>query len=153
MLQRDELLKQSEASSPSELAASVIRKIETENVDAGEVDGGCKGIETDEIVNELKKVKRQNFVTHCLLSVMIVLTVAWQLSEVSLVMKVKEGLNHPFRSFGSMLKGMVKVPDMNGQEPANNKEHQPESSSLPSLKIPDMPHMDALNLGFNNGNQ
>lgn len=146
MLKRDDLLEQSKASSPSDQAASVVQKTESKNVD-----GRCSGSETDEIVKELKKVKRQNFVTHCLLSVMIVLTVAWQLSEVSFIMKVKDGLNHPFRSFGSMLKGMVKVPDMNGQE-ADNKERGPESPSLPSL-IPEMPQMDVPNLGLHNGKQ
>ena len=77
--------------------------------------------------------------THCLLSVMIVLTVAWQLSEVSLILKVKDGISHPFRSFGNMLKGMVKVPNMNGQE-ADDKEHPSESPSIPSMIIPNMSH-------------
>ncbi|KAK7280864.1 hypothetical protein RIF29_08403 [Crotalaria pallida] len=131
----DEVLKQSKASTPSVLPAPAVQKIESdEKVDAaGEVDSKCNGSETtDEIVKELKKVKRQNFVTHCLLSVMIVVTVAWQLSEVSLIMKVKDGINHPFRSFGSMLKGMVKVPNMNGEE-GDNKEQQSESPTLPNM--------------------
>ncbi|MED6133176.1 hypothetical protein PIB30_026100 [Stylosanthes scabra] len=149
MLQRDEQLAKSEASSPSGQKASGIEKNEN---DSCKVDGRCKRItETDEIVKELRKVKRQNFVTHCLLSVMIVLTMAWQLSEVSIIMKVKDGINHPFRSFGSMIKGMVKA---NGQEDDNNKEQSDESSSFASsLKLPEMPHMDVTNLGINNGNQ
>ncbi|XP_061338745.1 uncharacterized protein LOC133285518 [Gastrolobium bilobum] len=147
-LERDEILKLSEASNPSELLASVVEQIGSEKVD-----GGCRGSESDdEIIKELKKVKRQNFVTHCLLSVMIVLTVAWQLSEVSLILKVKNGLSNPFRFFGSMIKGMLKVSDKNGQE-HDNKEHPPESSSLPSLKVPEMPHMDISSLGLHNGKQ
>ncbi|XP_016196958.1 uncharacterized protein LOC107638277 isoform X2 [Arachis ipaensis] len=148
VLQRDDPLAQSEASSPSGSEASTIMKTENKNADSS-----CKGsTETNEIVKELRKIKRQNFVTHCLLSVMIVLTVAWQLSEVSIIMKVKDGINHPFRSFGSMIKAMVKV---NAQEDDNNnKEHDDESSSsLASLKLPEMPRMDVTNLGINNGNQ
>ncbi|KAF5773687.1 hypothetical protein HanXRQr2_Chr13g0591331 [Helianthus annuus] len=38
--------------------------------------------EEEKILKELKKVRRQNVVTHCLLSVMILLTVTWQISEV-----------------------------------------------------------------------
>ncbi|KAL1319876.1 hypothetical protein HN51_064611 [Arachis hypogaea] len=147
VLQRDDPLAQSEASSPSGSEASTIMKTENKNADSS-----CKGsTETNEIVKELRKIKRQNFVTHCLLSVMIVLTVAWQLSEVSIIMKVKDGINHPFRSFGSMIKAMVKV---NAQEDDNNnKEHDDESSSsLASLKLPEMPRMDVTNLGINNGN-
>ncbi|XP_027337658.1 uncharacterized protein LOC113851391 isoform X2 [Abrus precatorius] len=122
MLKGDETVKkQSEA--------CVVQKTESENEDGG-------GSENEEIMKELKKVKRQNFVTHCLLSVMIVLTVVWQVSEVSLILKMKDGLSHPFRSFGNMLKGIVKVPDVNGQED-DNKQHPPpqESPSLPSLGL------------------
>lgn len=69
-----------------------------------------------EIVKELRKLRRQNFVTQCLLSAMIVLTVAWQVSEVSLILKVKDGMRHPFKSFGSMLTGMLKDPRANDQD-------------------------------------
>lgn len=149
-MKRDEKLEQSEASSPSEPVTCVIKKTESENGadGGGEVDEGIRGSEKDEIKKELKKVKRQNFVTHCLLSVAIVLTVAWQLSEVSLILKVKEGINHPFRSFGNMLKDMVKdkVPDINGHVADKNKENN-ESTSLTSLNIPEMPRIDVPNLG------
>ncbi|KAK7387589.1 hypothetical protein VNO78_28500 [Psophocarpus tetragonolobus] len=86
-----------------------------------------KESENDEIMKELKKVKRQNVVTHCLLSVMIVLTLAWQLSEVSIMLKVKDGLSHPFRSFGKMLKGMVKAPDLNLNAQQNDDHHESPS--------------------------
>ncbi|CAK8567148.1 unnamed protein product [Lathyrus sativus] len=130
---RDETVNRSEVSP----VASVIEEKESETVVDGE---GCKEEEKDEIMKEVKKVKRQNFVTHCLLSVMIVLTVAWQLSEVSLIMKVKDGINHPFRSFGNMFQEMKeKAFDMSGQNADDNV-----SLSLPStVKVPDMTKMDA----------
>ncbi|KAI3803940.1 hypothetical protein L1987_32106 [Smallanthus sonchifolius] len=62
----------------------------------------------ERIVKELKIVRRQNVITHCLLSVMILLTAAWQISEVSIILKLKNGISHPFRSFGSMLKSVIK---------------------------------------------
>lgn len=134
MLKGEEILEQYDVSSSSDPVASVIEETGSENEDVG----GSKGSENDEIIKELKKVKRQNFVTHCLLSVMIVLTVTWQLSEVSLLLKVKDGLSHPFRSFGNVLKGMVKKsPDLNGQD-ADDKQHPSESSSLPSMMMPSM---------------
>ncbi|XP_054807416.1 uncharacterized protein LOC129309747 [Prosopis cineraria] len=148
MLKGEGALEQSEASGPTELVPSATEEIENKNVKLGEVDETCSG--NDEIVKELKKLKRQNFITHCLLSVMIVLTVTWQISEVSLVLKVKDGLNHPFRAFGSLFTGMFRAPDMNGQG-ADDKEDQSESPVLPSLKIPDMPQVDIPNLGSNIG--
>ncbi|KAJ7945567.1 Ciliary neurotrophic factor [Quillaja saponaria] len=119
-LREGDMLKQSETSSPLEGIASAVGEKEGKNENV--IQAGDNSIENkiDEIVKELKKVRRQNFVTHCLLSVMIVLTVAWQLSEVSLLLKVKDGLNHPFRSFGSMLSGFLTVPDRNGQAGVKN---------------------------------
>ncbi|XP_028771939.1 uncharacterized protein LOC114729139 [Neltuma alba] len=139
-------LEQSEASSPTEIVPSAAEKAENKNVKVDEVGERCRG--NDDIVKELKNLKRQNFITHCLLSVMIVLTVTWQISEASLVLKVKDGLNHPFRAFGSLFTGKFKLPDMNGLR-ADDKDDQSESSALPSLKIPDMPPMDISNLGSN----
>ncbi|CAI8598064.1 unnamed protein product [Vicia faba] len=141
-----ELSKTLDVSSPSKPVASVIEEKESEIVDGG--DCKEKEKEDDELVKEVKSVKRQNFVTHCLLSVMIVLTVAWQLSEVSLIMKVKDGINHPFRSFGNMFNEMrEKAFDMNGHD-ADDKENN-KSLPLPStvVKVQDMIKMDVPNLG------
>jgi hypothetical protein len=150
---RDETVNhQYEESKPSEPVAAVNEEKESEAVD----DGGGKGSENndEEIIKEVKKVKKQNFVTHCLLSAMIVLTVAWQLSEVSLVWKVKEGINHPFRSFGNMVKDTMKdvkekVSDFKGKDDADDKENNESTSLTPSIMIPDITNnMDVPNKGM-----
>ncbi|KAJ4835923.1 hypothetical protein Tsubulata_026524 [Turnera subulata] len=128
---------------------------ELENEKSSEVVGGGGGgsrteIGAEEIVKELKKVKKQNLVTHCLLSVMILLTVTWQLSEVSLLLKVKDGLSHPFRSFGGLLAGMVLGPgrrraEDNGNN-GNNGNHQngalTVAGAASSLRMPELPALD-----------
>ncbi|XP_059316482.1 uncharacterized protein LOC132067299 [Lycium ferocissimum] len=103
----------------------------------------------EKVVKELRKIQKQNFITHCLLSAMIVLTVTWQLSEVSLILKMKDGLNHPLRSIGSMLTGWIKGPKpvLNGQEGDLNHstkqlKHKVEAMHLPKIKVPDFPHME-----------
>ncbi|KAL6969248.1 hypothetical protein U1Q18_028972 [Sarracenia purpurea var. burkii] len=99
----------------------------------------------EELIRELTKVKRQNFITHCLLSVMIVLTAAWQLSEFSLVLKVKNRLNNPFKSFGSILTGLIKgriVNAQNGEKHSVTEQQQIEGSALPYLKIPELAHLN-----------
>ncbi|CAM8951513.1 unnamed protein product [Rhodiola kirilowii] len=85
----------------------------------------------DEIIKELKKVRRQNVVTHCLLSAMMVLTLVWQLSEIALLSKVKNGLNNPLKAMGGMLLGAIKRLG-NGQ--SRGKESD-ESRSLPKIKV------------------
>ncbi|CAL5421107.1 unnamed protein product [Camellia sinensis] len=75
---------------------------------------------------------------------MIVLTVAWQLSKVSLVLKLQDGLSHAFKSFGSMLTGMLKGPvvsDQNGAKKSSSKQQQVDGPSLPPLKIAELPHL------------
>ncbi|CAN8313350.1 unnamed protein product [Cochlearia groenlandica] len=62
----------------------------------------------EEIAKDIKEVKRQNKVTHVLLSALIILTLTWQLSEYSMIFMMKERLSHPVKSIGSMLSGMFK---------------------------------------------
>lgn len=100
-----------------ELSSAEVDDVETKMESAGEDEGGSSvEIGTEEIVKELRELKKQNFVTQCLLSVMIVLTVVWQVSEVSLILKVKEGLSNPLKSFGGVFSWMLKGPDTNGQD-------------------------------------
>ncbi|EEF47453.1 uncharacterized protein LOC8286781 [Ricinus communis] len=105
--------------------------------------GSSTEIGAEEIVKELKHVKRQNIVTHCLLSALIVITVAWQVSEVSLILKLKDGFTHPFKSFGSVLAGMIKLPGANTKDAEKDKEHTEASSPL---HMPELPHIPDLGL-------
>ncbi|KAL9678201.1 hypothetical protein QQ045_016040 [Rhodiola kirilowii] len=85
----------------------------------------------DEIIKELKKVRRQNVVTHCLLSAMMVLTLVWQLSEIALLSKVKNGLNNPLKALRGMLLGAIK---RLGNGKSRGKESD-ESRSLPKIIV------------------
>ncbi|KAK1376115.1 hypothetical protein POM88_032308 [Heracleum sosnowskyi] len=44
-----------------------------------------------------------------------VLTITWQISEVSLLLWLKNGVTHPVRSFGSLVKGML-IPNSGNKE-------------------------------------
>ncbi|KAJ6326297.1 hypothetical protein OIU78_013409 [Salix suchowensis] len=44
-------------------------------------ENGIENSAAEEIVKELRKLRRQNFVSQCLISAMIVLSVAWQASQ------------------------------------------------------------------------
>ncbi|KAL6186317.1 hypothetical protein ACLB2K_042437 [Fragaria x ananassa] len=64
--------------------------------------GGGEEFDKEEMVKELNNLKRRNTITHWLLSVMIVLTIAWQASEVTMLLKVKNGLSNPFSYVGDL---------------------------------------------------
>ncbi|KAF6161488.1 hypothetical protein GIB67_009367 [Kingdonia uniflora] len=91
-----------------------------------------KGIE--DVLKELKKVKKQNSITHLLLSIMIVLTTTWQISEVSLILILKNKFTNPFKSFGDMVSGAIKGSGANAL--LDKHDH------TPSLQIPEIPHID-----------
>ncbi|XP_027100305.1 uncharacterized protein [Coffea arabica] len=151
-LQEDGMLEEPKASADNskvpnpEAEAEAGEKSETAN-EARKGDSSSE-IGKEDIIKELNEVKRQNFITHCLLSAMIVLTVAWQLSQVSLILKVKEGLSHPFKSLGGMITGLLKGNRrITGQEVdklASSVMPKPilAASSLPDLKIPELPRVE-----------
>ncbi|XP_071736406.1 uncharacterized protein [Rutidosis leptorrhynchoides] len=108
--------------------------------------------EEQKIVKELKEVKKQNLITHCLLSVMILLTVVWQVSEVSIILKLKDGVSHPFRSIGNMFMGMIKPRKSNGNDEVIDSSsitsNLIEASPVHDLKIPELPHVELPKLDF-----
>jgi hypothetical protein len=57
-----------------------------------------------QITKDIKIIKRQNRITHNLLSALIVITMIWQFGEVSLILAVKKKFVHPVRSIGDMIK-------------------------------------------------
>ncbi|KAI8526836.1 hypothetical protein RHMOL_Rhmol12G0027800 [Rhododendron molle] len=106
---------------------------------------GCDDSGSEEIIRELKKIQKQNCITHCLLTVMIALTLAWQVSEFTLVFKVKNGLSQPFKSIGSLLTGIIKgpkeIPQIADKVPGT-KQLEIECPSIHPLKIPELPNFD-----------
>lgn len=126
-------------------------KADAKSENGSRVGSGCGETDMEEILKELKAVKRQNTITHCLLSVLIVVTMVWQFSEVSIFLKVKDGFSHPFRSFGSMLVGMLPSPraGINDVHDAD-KDSTPQNHNHNPL-VPELPHLDFPNLGSYNG--
>ncbi|KZV42669.1 hypothetical protein F511_25152 [Dorcoceras hygrometricum] len=93
-------------------------------------------------MKEVRNVKRQNQITHCLVTIMILLTAAWQISEVSLLWKLKKGLRNPFNFFGGIVKGLI----LKGARPEDDSE-QPDDkeksgNKSPFIKFPDLHLLD-----------
>ncbi|XP_073013464.1 uncharacterized protein [Typha latifolia] len=94
----------------------------------------------DEIAKELRRVKRQNLITHCLLSVLIVATALWQVSEVSILLMVKEKFSNPLRTVGDIIKRSL-----------TGKKAEIEGAPLPPISVPELPHMDLPTLTLSGG--
>ncbi|CAI0561018.1 unnamed protein product [Linum tenue] len=92
----------------------------------------------EELVKEIRKVKRQNFITHCLLSALIVVTVGWQVSEVSIALAVKDKLSHPVRSLlSSFFPGRVR-----NEQDGERKQSAEETDSGSTINMPELPCVD-----------
>lgn len=138
---------------PKEETSPSIDKSEPKIKNGNQEGGGGNGGVEEEIMKELKAVKRQNTITHCLLSALIVVTLIWELSEVSLVLKLRDGMNHPFRSFGSLLAGMLPSPGKinvvgNGDDKDGNDQNIFDPL-LPSVRMPELPHVEFPHMGSN----
>ena len=107
-LKEDELVIQSE--SMVELKSVPADEVETKIDNETETLKEDIEIRAEDVNKRLKKIEKQNKTTHWLLSALIVLTIAWQASEVSLLLKLKEGFSHPLKSFTNMVVGMIKRP-------------------------------------------
>lgn len=94
------------------------------------------------IIKEVRNVKRQNLITHCLVSTMILLTAAWQISEVSLLLKVKNGLRNPFDFFGGIIKGLILKGARHELDRERSSAKQKPAIKPPLFKLPDLPLLD-----------
>lgn len=105
---------------------------------------------SSEIIKELNNIKRQNTITHYLLTASILVTLAWQLSEISLIFKIRQGLNNPLKSIGGAIKGLFT--SRSSQENDDNQDSSQiiPPTYLPGLKIPDLPNLDLP--GFDTSN-
>ncbi|CAN6726908.1 unnamed protein product [Malus baccata var. baccata] len=126
LLSQLESLKANDGIQPpkSSTKPSADEELEPEREGGGRVDGDDGGgaeTDTERIVRELNKVQRQNNVIQWLLSVMIVLTVAWQASEMTMLLQLKDGIRNPFRWIGGMLT----------RKKDSEEHHRSESHSLP----------------------
>eukprot|EP00252_Welwitschia_mirabilis_P014504 TRINITY_DN3182_c0_g1_i1.p1 TRINITY_DN3182_c0_g1~~TRINITY_DN3182_c0_g1_i1.p1 ORF type:complete len:203 (-),score=31.27 TRINITY_DN3182_c0_g1_i1:247-855(-) len=96
---------------------------------------------TPEVLKEVKNLKRQNHITHAILGIMVVSSLIWRFSELSVALLVKDQLGHPFRAIGSFLFGRFK-----GSESGNHK-HQllpnmETSTVIQNFEVPHLPHIE-----------
>uniref|UniRef100_A0A1D1YBL5 Protein DDI1 2 n=2 Tax=Anthurium amnicola TaxID=1678845 RepID=A0A1D1YBL5_9ARAE len=100
---------------------------------------------------ELKKVKRQNTITHTLLSIMIVVTAFWQLSKVSILLSLKAKFSHPFRAAGNMISGFLKGGGNSQvlERPGSTSNKLLKAPPTPPVNIPELPHVNLPSMLLN----
>ncbi|XP_073303660.1 uncharacterized protein [Primulina huaijiensis] len=130
------------------LLSDLRTQLEQENWEPDESESGHVNTHScDEIMEELNKVKRQNLITHGLLSAMILVTLTWQLSEVSLILKIKHVLSSPLESLGGIAKrffnGQPKVNvNVNVQQVMKQVSSIKDKVSFESPSVPELPQLE-----------
>ncbi|KAG6528432.1 uncharacterized protein LOC122039817 [Zingiber officinale] len=94
-------------------------------------------LERDAIAEEIRGVRKQNLVTHRLLSALIVVTLVWQLNEVSLLLMARQKLRNPLKAIGDAVKGLVR-----GCGGRRLQKQQIETNGLPPVPVPDLTRVD-----------
>lgn len=122
-----------------------LEKEESPLLAVGAGDCGAKEVVMDDIVKELKNVKRQNLITHCLLSIMIIVTAVWQFKEASILLNMKEKVTHPIQAVGGIIASSFKWKERKGKKLAI------QAPPLPPIGIPELPHVDLPHLSLNDG--
>ncbi|KAG7593063.1 hypothetical protein ISN45_Aa01g018980 [Arabidopsis thaliana x Arabidopsis arenosa] len=99
----------------------------------------------EELAKDIKKVKKQNTITHVLLSAVIILTLTWQLSEYLMIFMLKDRISHPVRSIGGMLNGMFKGKlrpiknQLAGTSNSNDQNNHGNGTQIgPQLQVPEL---------------
>ncbi|KAL6011617.1 hypothetical protein ACLOJK_002065 [Asimina triloba] len=112
----------------------------------------CTKARMEEIVKELRIVRRQNKVTHWLLAVLIMVTAAWQLSEVSILMMMKSTLENPFKAVWNLLRGSFRggpSESDSGKSSSSSNHNNMEGLTLKPLKMLDLHHIGIPSLTRN----
>lgn len=138
-------------SEPSSKTKALISSAPVEANAKGEECSEDAEIGIEEIVKELRVIRRQNTVTHWLLSALIVITAVWQVSEVSLLLCLKDTVKHPFKAIGGFIAGSLGRSNETDATKSNlsSKQHQIEGLPLPhQIKMPELPNMDLSSLGL-----
>ncbi|EPS62814.1 hypothetical protein M569_11977 [Genlisea aurea] len=126
----------------------VLSEVPPETVESIEASASApadsNGEDMEEIKKELRRIRKQNLITHFLLASMIAVTLTWQASEVSIALKIKQTLTHPFRSIAGTLKSFFLAKTRPAVERIKNK--QPPSSFPDLIKIPPTLELPSLDL-------
>ncbi|XP_058093168.1 uncharacterized protein LOC131239467 [Magnolia sinica] len=111
----------------------------------------CVEMRMEDIVRELRIVRRQNTITHWLLSVLITVTAIWQLSEVSILMMMKNTFKNPFKAVGNLITGALRGRSNEtnaGKSSSSSKQTHMEALSLNPFKVPELPYVGFPYLGL-----
>lgn len=91
----------------------------------------------NEMAKDLRRVKRQNLITHCLLSVIVVGIAVWQFNEVSFLLAVKQKFSNPLRAVGDAIKGSIKW----RKKKKKQKQKLQIEGGVPELALGDLPKL------------
>lgn len=98
-------------------------------------------VRNEEVREEIRKVKKQNKLTHLILGIILASNVIWGFSELSVALLIRKKVNNPFRLIGSLMTGNFRRPVTENHSSHNHKGHL-----LPHVEAPAIPHFEVPSL-------
>lgn len=114
------------------------RNSDTELHGSDEIGGQVK---IEEVIEEIRKVKKQNKFTHLILGIILASNMVWRISELVVAVLIRRQISNPFKLIGGLISG-----NLGGSITQNHSSHNYRAPLLPRVETPTIPHLEALQL-------
>lgn len=95
----------------------------------------------EEVMKEIRKVKKQNKFTHLILGIILASNMVWRISELAVALLIRRQISNPLKLIGGMITG-----NFGGSITQNHGSDNYRASLLPRVEAPAIPHFEAFQL-------
>jgi len=113
------------------------RNSDTELHGSDEIGGQVK---IEEVMEEIRKLKKQNKFTHFILGIILASNMVWRISELVVAVLIRRQISNPFKFIGGL------ISNLGGSVTQKHSNHNFTAPLLPRVETPTIPHFEALQL-------
>lgn len=102
-------------------------------------------VRNEEVMEEIRKLKKQNKLTNLILGVILASNVIWRLLEMSAALVIRKHISNPFRLIGNLIGGNGRGPVTQNLGSNNHMAYllpRVEAPAIPRFEVPQLPHIE-----------
>jgi len=101
-------------------------------------------VKNEEVMEEIRKVKKQNKLTHLMLGIILASNVIWRLSELAMALLIRKQISNPLKLIGNFInfKGPVTQNHGNSHNLRASLQSRIEAPAIPHFEAPQLPHIE-----------
>lgn len=118
------------------------RNSDTEHHGSGKIGGQVRH---EEVMEEIRKLKKQNKFTNLILGLILGSNVIWRLLELSAALLIRKQISNPFKLIGSLIGGNDRGPVTQKNGIHNHMAYllpSVEAPAIPRFELPQLPHIE-----------